>query len=78
MGLWDKIRGEFIDIIQWLDDTNDTLVYRFERYGNEIKYGAKLVVRESQVAVFINKSGLQGIGDNLLLETPASGTAQLG
>ncbi len=46
MGLWDKITGELIDIVQWLDDTNDTLVFRFERYGNEIKYNAKLVVRE--------------------------------
>ena len=58
MGLWDKLKGELIDIIQWLDDTNDTLVYRFERYGNEIKYNAKLVVREGQVAVFINEGQL--------------------
>ncbi len=55
MGLWDKLFGEFVDIIEWTDDSNDTLVYRFERYGNEIKYGAKLTVRESQVAVFINE-----------------------
>jgi len=47
MGLFDKIRGEFIDIIEWLDDSNDTLVYRFERYQNEIKNGAKLAVREA-------------------------------
>ena len=46
MGLFDKLFGEFIDIIEWTDDTNDTMVYRFERYGNEIKYGAKLTVRE--------------------------------
>lgn len=55
MGLFDKIRGEFIDIVEWLDDSNDTLVYRFERYQNEIKNGAKLTVREGQVAVFINE-----------------------
>ena len=55
MGLFDKIRGEFIDIIEWLDDSNDTLVYRFERFQNEIKNGAKLTVREGQVAVFINE-----------------------
>lgn len=55
MGLLDKLFGEFIDIIEWTDDSNDTLVYRFERYGNEIKYGAKLTVRESQVAVFVNE-----------------------
>ena len=52
MGLFDKLFGEFIDIIEWTDDTNDTMVYRFERYGNEIKYGAKLTVREGQAAVF--------------------------
>lgn len=55
MGLLDKIKGEFIDIVEWLDPSNDTMIHRFERYNNEIKYGAKLVVRESQVAVFINE-----------------------
>lgn len=55
MSIWDKIKGEFIDIIEWTDDTTDTMVYRFERQGNEIKYGAKLTVRESQVAVFVNE-----------------------
>ncbi len=55
MSLWDKLKTELIAIIEWLDDTNNTLVYRFERYENEIKYGAKLVVREGQIAVFINE-----------------------
>lgn len=55
MGIWDKIKGEFIDIIEWTDDSTDTMVYRFERHGNEIKYGAKLTVRESQVAVFVDE-----------------------
>ncbi|MFD2355571.1 SPFH domain-containing protein [Nonomuraea ferruginea] len=49
------IRGEFIDIIEWLDDSRDTIVWRFPRHDNEIKMGAKLVVRESQVAVFVNE-----------------------
>lgn len=61
MGLWDKIKGELIDIIEWIDQTNDTLVFRFERYGNEIKNGAKLIVRESQVAVFINEGELADV-----------------
>lgn len=61
MGLLDKIKGEFIDIVEWLDSTNDTMIHRFERYNNEIKYGAKLVVRESQVAVFINEGQLADI-----------------
>ena len=53
--IWKKLRGELIDIVEWLDASNDTLVYRFERYGNEIKYGAQLVVREGQYAVFVNE-----------------------
>lgn len=61
MGLFDKIRGEFVDIIEWLDDSNNTMVYRFERYGNEIKYGAKLVVREGQAAVFVNEGKLADV-----------------
>jgi membrane protease subunit (stomatin/prohibitin family) len=58
MTLMDKIFGEFVDVIQWLDDSNDTMVYRFERHGNEIKYGAMLTVRESQMAVLVNEGEL--------------------
>src|ERR1041385_1390804 len=55
MGLFDKLKNEFIDIIEWTDSSNDTMVYRFPRYQNEIKNGAKLTVRESQVAIFVNE-----------------------
>ena len=55
MGLWDKLMGEFVDVIEWTDNTSDTMVYRFDRHGNEIKYGAKLTVRETQVAIFVNE-----------------------
>ena len=61
MGIFDKLRGELIDIIQWLDDSNDTMVCRFERYNNEIKYGAKLVVREGQSAVFENEGRIADV-----------------
>ncbi len=61
MGLFDKIRGEFIDIIEWTDSSNDTMVFRFNRYDNEIKMGAKLTVREGQVAVFINKGQIADV-----------------
>jgi membrane protease subunit (stomatin/prohibitin family) len=61
MGLWDKITNEFIDIIEWLDPSNDTMVYRFPRYQSEIKNGAKLIVRESQVAIFINEGKLADV-----------------
>ena len=46
MGIFDFLKGEFIDVIHWTDDTRDTMVWRFEREGHEIKYGAKLTVRE--------------------------------
>ena len=55
MSLWDRITGEFIDVIEWTSDDGDQMVYRFERHGNEIKYGAKLTVREGQAAVFVNE-----------------------
>jgi membrane protease subunit (stomatin/prohibitin family) len=56
MGLFDKLRGELIDIIEWTQPTDsELLAYRFPRYGNEIKYGAKLTVREGQAAVFVNE-----------------------
>ncbi len=55
MGLFDRLFGEFVDVIEWTDDSSDTLVYRFPRQGNSIKYGAKLTVREGQVAVFVNE-----------------------
>jgi len=61
MGIWDKIKGEFIDIIEWLDESRTTMVYRFERYQNEIKNGAKLVVRESQTAAFVSEGQLADV-----------------
>lgn len=61
MPIWDKLKNEFIDIIEWLDDTQDTMVYRFERYQNEIKNGAKLTVRESQMAVFVNEGQIADV-----------------
>lgn len=61
MGLWEKLTGEFIDVIDWLDDSNNTLVYRFDRLNNEIKYGAMLTVRESQVAVFVNEGQIADV-----------------
>ena len=54
MGIFDFLTGEFIDVIHWVDDTRDTMVWRFEREDHEIKYGAKLTVREGQAAVFIH------------------------
>ena len=53
--IFSKLMGQFVDVIQWTDDSPDTMVWRFERQGNEIKYGAKLTVREGQTAVFVNE-----------------------
>ena len=61
MGLWSKLTNELVDIIEWTDSSSDTLVYRFPRYQNEIKYGAKLTVRESQVAVFVNEGKIADV-----------------
>jgi len=55
MGLFDWMFEQFIDVIEWTDDSHDTMVYRFPRHNNEIKYGAKLTVRESQMAIFVNE-----------------------
>jgi excisionase family DNA binding protein len=53
MGLMDFIKGELIDIIEWTDDSRDTLAYRFPDDDKAIKNGAQLIVRESQTAQFV-------------------------
>jgi membrane protease subunit (stomatin/prohibitin family) len=59
MGLWDKVKNEalnqFIEVIEWLDESKDTILYRFPVHGQEIKNGAQLIVRESQSAVFVHE-----------------------
>jgi membrane protease subunit (stomatin/prohibitin family) len=55
VGLWDALKNEFIQIIEWLDDSTNTLVYRFPVHEQEIKMGAQLTVRENQVAIFVNE-----------------------
>lgn len=61
MGFMDSIRGEFIDIVEFLDDSRDTLVWRFPRHDNEIKNGAQLVVRPGQMAVFVNEGEIADV-----------------
>ncbi|HET9370815.1 MAG TPA: SPFH and helix-turn-helix domain-containing protein [Vicinamibacterales bacterium] len=53
MGIMDFIKGELIDIIEWTDDSRDTLSWRFPDDDKAIKNGAQLIVRESQVAQFV-------------------------
>lgn len=61
MSFIDKLRGQLIDIVEFLDDSRDTIVWRFPRQGNEIKNQAKLVVREGQVAVFENEGQIADV-----------------
>jgi membrane protease subunit (stomatin/prohibitin family) len=55
MDLWQRARGEFVDVIDWHEDGSDTLVWRFPRQGDAIKWGAQLIVREGQQAVLVNE-----------------------
>ncbi len=59
MGFFDNLKkqaaSQFIEIIEWLDQTTDTMVYRFPVYNQEIKMNAQLVVRENQAALFVNE-----------------------
>ena len=62
MGLFDQVRNlgrkagsEFIEIIEWLDESDDSVVHRFPVYNQEIKMGARLTVRENQLALFVNE-----------------------
>jgi len=53
MGLMDFIKGELLEVIEWTEDSRDTLSYRFPDEDKAIKNGAQLIVRESQVAQFV-------------------------
>lgn len=66
MGLFDFIRNELIEVIDWVDNSTDTVIWKFPdnggpSHGNNIKYGAQLTVRESQMAVFINEGKLADV-----------------
>ncbi|MCU0451077.1 MAG: SPFH domain-containing protein [Bernardetiaceae bacterium] len=61
MGLFDFFRGEFIEVIEWLDESRDLIVWRFDHHDNEIKNGAKLVVRESQAAVLVSEGQMADV-----------------
>ncbi len=54
MGLIDYLKGQFLEIIEWTDDSRDTLSWRFPDEDKEIKNGAQLIVRESQTVQFVD------------------------
>ena len=55
MGLLDPLLSEFVDVIEWNEDGLDLLAWRFPRYKDAIKWGAQLIVREGQQAIFVNE-----------------------
>ena len=55
------VSSQFIDVIEWTDDTQNTMVHRYDMNGKEIMMGAQLTVRESQVAVFVNEGQLADV-----------------
>ncbi len=61
MGLLDFIKGELIEIIEWVETDADTVLWKFQDKGNNIKYGAQLTVRDSQVAIFINEGKIADV-----------------
>lgn len=61
MGIMDFVKEQFIDVIEYVDESNYLIVSKYERPGDEIKQGAKLIVRESQAAVFLKGGRLADI-----------------
>lgn len=61
MGLMDFVKKQFLDIIEFEDNTQDTLVYKFPMQDNEIQNGAKLIVRPGQCAVFLNEGKIADV-----------------
>ncbi|SEN54854.1 SPFH domain-containing protein [Paenibacillus sp. OV219] len=60
MGLFSFLKGQFIEVIEWVEDT-DSIVYRFPAYDNAIKMGAQLTVREGQAAIFLNEGTIADV-----------------
>ncbi len=61
MGIFDFIKNQFIEVIEWTDTTTNTIVYQFPVHKHEIKMGAQLTVRESQAAIFVNEGQIADI-----------------
>ena len=60
MGIFSFIKGQFIEVIEWVDDTG-VIVHKFPAYDNAIKMGAQLTVRESQAAIFLNEGQIADV-----------------
>ncbi|WP_442602334.1 SPFH domain-containing protein [Paenibacillus sp. KN14-4R] len=60
MGLFSFIKGQFIEVIEWMENT-ESIIYQFPAYDHAIKMGAKLIVRESQAAIFLNEGQIADV-----------------
>ena len=69
MALMDFIKKQFIDVIQWTEEGDGTLAWRFPMAGMEIQNGGSLTVRESQMAVFVNEGKVADVFGPCLLYT---------
>jgi membrane protease subunit (stomatin/prohibitin family) len=65
MGLWDKLKqhagAQFLEVIDWMDDSKDTLVFRYPTFNQAITDNSKLVVREGQASVFVAEGRLSEV-----------------
>lgn len=62
MSFWEMLKGStFLDLIEWLDDTNDTLVWRFPVHNQAITDKSKLVVREGQAGIFVSEGRMSDV-----------------
>ncbi len=61
MGIMDFVKDQFIDVIEYIDESNKIIVSKYNRPNNEIKQGARAIVRESQAAIFLKGGELADI-----------------
>ncbi len=61
MGIFNMLRGQCIDVIEWTNSDRDTMVYKYDMHGKEIMMGAQLTVREGQTAIFVNEGQLADV-----------------
>ena len=61
MGIFDLLKGQLVDVIEWKEDSPSVMVHRYENNGKAIMMGAQLTVRESQVAVMVNEGKIADV-----------------
>ena len=78
MGIWDRIKGQagaqFLDVIEWSEQDNQTILYKFPIFDQAITDGSKLTVRPGQSAVFVHEGQMSGVFDEGMHELNTSNT----